>query len=471
MNTQIFPSFSILLVDDESAWLDSLSLSLERSAGITNIKLCQDSRLVMDILSKEDIGLVLLDLTMPHRTGPELLKEISEHFPEIKVIILTGLNQVETAVSCMKLGAYDYFVKTEERLNMCVLHAINIIELQRENREIGSRLLDDSLKNPEAFNEIVTASKTMRSIFQYIESTAPSTQPILITGESGTGKELAARAVHNLSGRRGRLVCVNVAGLDDNMFADSLFGHSKGAYTGADGNRNGLIEEAALGTLFLDEIGDLSIPSQVKLLRVLNDGEFFPLGSDKPKRSSTRIIVATNQDLPSKMSSGQFRKDLYYRLQIHRILLPTLCQRKEDLPLLLEHFLGEAARELGKKKPTAPHELVRLLETYDFPGNVRELRSMVFDAVTRHKAGILSMDSFLEAMGQHEFVSPNSDGDFFKEGIFLSRIERLPTLEQALELLVDEALRRSDGNQSLAARLLGMTQSALNKRLKRIGKR
>jgi DNA-binding NtrC family response regulator len=469
MNGKLYPDFCILLVDDETVWLDSLSITLERNAGITNTLLCSDSRQVMDILSGRRVRLVILDLTMPHLSGQELLGMISEQYPEIMVIILSGINQLQTAINCIKLGAFDYFVKTDDidRLMTGVLHAIRIIEMQAENLAIRNRLLSDSLEHPEAFSGIITINKTMRSIFQYIESIALSMQPILITGESGVGKELIARAVHELSNCSGPMICVNVAGLDENMFADTLFGHVKGAYTGADTPRNGLIEEAAQGVLFLDEIGDLCVNSQLKLLRILHDGEYFQIGSDKPKRSTARIVLATNQDLSVKIASGQFRKDLYYRIQIHKAHIPPLRERKEDIPLLLGHFLDKAAIELGKKKVTAPKELVSLLETYNFPGNIRELISMVFDAVTRHKSGVLSMDSFIAAMGRldvsaaaHIVVPP---GD---ENIF-SGLQTLPTSGQIVELLVEEALRRTKGNQSQAARMLGISQSALNKRLRR----
>jgi DNA-binding NtrC family response regulator len=468
MSAQNYPAFGVLLVDDEPGWLDSLSLTLERSAGITNTILCADSRKVMDILSRQQVGIVILDLTMPHLSGQELLRLIGEQHPEIVVVVISGMNQIETAVSCMKHGAFDYFVKTEEsdRLISGVLRAIRMVEMQRENREVSRRLLADSLEHPEAFKDIISSGKAMRSIFQYSESIALSSQPILITGESGVGKELAARAIHRLSGRTGPLVCVNVAGLDDSMFADTLFGHVKGAYTGADAPRRGLIEEAAQGTLFLDEIADLSVASQVKLLRMLQDGEFFPLGSDKPKRSNARVIVATNQDFSAKMSSGQFRKDLYYRLQIHKLHIPPLRERKEDLPVLLEHFLEEAARELGKKQPTAPKELVPLLETYNFPGNIRELKSMIFDAVTRHTGGILSMISFMKAIGHLEFSQKPEKHETELMNIF-GRLERLPSPEETAIMLIKEAMKRSKGNQSLAARLLGISQSALNKRLRR----
>lgn len=469
MSERVYPAFGVLLVDDEPAWLDSLSLSLERIAGITNTILCEDSRQVMDIISRRKVGLVMLDLTMPHVTGQELLKLIAEEHPEIVVIVLTGMNQLETAVRCMKLGAFDYFVKTmeEDHLVTGVLHAIRMVELQRENREMGNRLLDGSLEHPEAFAKIITASQAMHSIFLYIESVAKSTQPMLITGKSGVGKELVAQVSHDISGRKGSMVCINMAGLDDSVFADTLFGHVKGAYTGADTHRNGMIEEAAQGTLFLDEIGDLSISSQVKLLRILNDGEYFPLGSDKPKRLQARVIVATNQDLSAKMAVGQFRKDLYYRLQTHKVDIPPLCERKEDLPLLVDHFLENVAKDLGKKKPTAPKELVPLLETYSFPGNIRELRSMIYDAVSQHRSGILSLDSFLKAMGGQKPFSVAVGRAVADEDNIYSRVNKLPTFNRALQLLVEEAMKRAKGNQSLAARLLGISQSALNKRLKR----
>ncbi|MBF0560253.1 MAG: sigma-54-dependent Fis family transcriptional regulator, partial [Nitrospirae bacterium] len=448
MSQKRYPAFSVLLVDDEPTWLDSLNLSLERGAGITNTLLCEDSREVMDILSRHNIGLVLLDLTMPYLTGRELLRLISEHHPEIEVIILTGINQLETAIDCMKLGAFDYFVKTEEvdRIITGVLHAIRMIEMQRENQSISARLLSGDLAHPEAFSDIITTNRTMRSICQYIESIAVSMQPILISGESGVGKELAMRAIHKLSGHIGPLVCVNVAGLDDSVFADTLFGHIKGAYTGADVARKGMIEEAAEGTLFLDEIGDLSVSSQVKLLRVLHDGEYFPLGSDRSKRSKARVVVATNQDLSAKMRTGQFRKDLFYRLQIHKLHIPPLRERKEDLPLLLENFIDEASKELGKKKPAAPKELLYLLETYNFPGNIRELRAMVFDAVTRHKSGVLSIDTFSKAMGLQDYSIIRDEGRPTDNDNIFGSLDVLPKPEQAVNLLIDEALKRAKGN-------------------------
>ena len=460
----LYPSITVLLVDDEPAWLRSLGMTLEGPGGISNLLLCQDSREVMGLLAEGCIGLVLLDLTMPHISGEELLARIVEEHPEVAVIVVSGMNQVETAVRCVKRGAFDYFVKTveEDRLVEGVHRAVRMLELERENSAMRRRLLSRRLDHPEAFSDIVTADSGMRSIFQYLESVAESLQPVLITGESGTGKELFARALHVLSGRQGALVPVNVAGLDDNIFADTLFGHLRGAFTGAGSDRGGMVEAAAGGTLFLDEIGDLSLASQVKLLRLLQEGEFYPLGSDRPKQSRARIVVATNQDLSARQAGGAFRNDLFFRLRTHHVHIPPLRERAGDLLLLLDHFLEEAARELGKKKPTPPPELSVLLSTYSFPGNIRELRAMVYDAVSAHQGRILSMEAFRRAIGRTPREVKQSRE---KSSLFASASE-LPTLSEAMELLIDEAMDRAEGNQSIASRLLGISQPALSKRLK-----
>jgi transcriptional regulator with PAS, ATPase and Fis domain len=259
-------------------------------------------------------------------------------------------------------------------------------------------------------------------------------------------------------------VAVNVAGLDDNMFSDSLFGHKKGAYTGATESRKGFLQQASGGTILLDEIGDLTAVSQVKLLRLLETREFYPLGSDLAMISNARIVVATNKNLREAVGSGEFRKDLYYRLSAHEVRLPALRERKGDLPLLLEHFMEEASQRLSKKKLAVPSELIPFLETYDFPGNIRELRSMIFDAVSRQSEKMLSLKSFREAMGRDaQMVSAQQQDELvvFKE--------RLPTLSQVQELLIEEAMKRAKGVKSTAAMLLGVTPQALGKRLGRKG--
>lgn len=466
MTESLYPHFKVLLVDDEPAWLRSVTLTLAR-AGITNTLTCQESRQIMDILSGHQIGLILLDLTMPHLAGEELLALIAEQHPEVTTIVVSGMNQVETAVRCMRLGAFDYFVKTveEDRLVQGVMRAIRMHELQREHRAMADRLLSGNLRHPEAFSGIVSIDRGMHAIFSYIEAVAHSPQPLLITGESGVGKELVARVAHRLGGSNGALVAVNVASLDDNVFADTLFGHVRGAFTGADQPRRGMVEEAAEGTLFLDEIGDLSIASQVKLLRLLQEGEYFPLGSDRPKRLRARIIVATHQNLAARQAAGEFRRDLYYRLRTHRIHVPPLRERLGDIPLLVDHFLDLTARELGKKRPTPPRELLQLLSSYHFPGNVRELKAMIFDAVSVHRERVLSLDTFINAIGstaaELAATTPLLNANPFHE------MERLPTINDSVELLIAEAMERADGNQTIAARLLGISQPALSKRFSR----
>lgn len=462
----LHPSFQVLLVDDEPAWLRSLSLTLER-AGISNIASCQDSRKVLPLLEKGQVGLILLDLTMPGYSGEELLEIISERYPDIMVIIISGMNELDTAVRCIKKGAVDYFVKTDmqEHITKGVLRAISSHEMKLVAKGMGQRLLSNKLEHPEAFDEIITCSNSMFSLFKYMESVAISSQPVLVTGESGVGKELVARAIHTLSERRGKRISLNVAGLDTTSFSDTLFGHHRGAFTGAHSTRPGLIEQARGGSLFLDEIGDLDLQSQVKLLRLLQEGEYFPLGSDRPKNAQTRIIAATHQDLQKKVQEGRFRKDLYYRLCIHNVHIPPLRERKGDIPLLLDKFLQDAATEMGKKKPTVPPELLTHLKNYSFPGNVRELQGMVYDAVSTHKSHVLSMQSFLQAM--HADAELHTEDSTEPPEPF-AQFEDLPSIAECTVMLIKEAMKRADDNQTLASRMLGISQPALSKRLKQL---
>jgi DNA-binding NtrC family response regulator len=469
MTESTYPHFPVMMVDDEAQAITSFEMAL-RSANMNNFIRCHDSRDVMPLLSSQEIEVMLLDLRMPHISGEELLPMITADYPEIPVVVITGSNDVDTAVKCMQHGAFDYMVKPVEKSRLIggVRRAVELRELQRENQLLKAHVLSGKLETPEAFSEIVTVSAGMRSIFQYIEAIASSPRPALITGETGVGKELIAKAVHTLSHRAGAFVPVNVAGLDDHVFADTLFGHKKGAFTDAREARSGLIRQAASGTLFLDEIGDLSTTSQVKLLRLLQEGEFFPLGSDVAKRSDARIVVATNQDLDALQSSGQFRKDLYYRLCDHQIHIPPLRHRREDLAVLVAHFLEKAAKALSKTKPTPPEELVTLLSTYHFPGNIRELESMIFDAVSSHTSGKLSMDAFKAHISKkHPISTLDSAGSIPPKGTLVNFSDQLPTLKQIEQMLIDEAMKRSNSNQSIAALSLGISRQALNKRLKK----
>jgi DNA-binding NtrC family response regulator len=349
-----------------------------------------------------------------------------------------------------------------------VKRAIEIRELQRENRLLKAHVLSDQLQHPEAFSEIITNSPIMRAIFQYIEAISMSPQSVLITGETGTGKELVARTIHTLSNRKGNFVPVNVAGLDDNVFADTLFGHKKGAFTGADQARSGLIEQASGGMLFLDEIGDISPISQVKLLRLLQDGEFFPLGSDIVKHSDARVVVATNQNLQTLQESGKFRKDLYYRLRAHHIHLPPLRDRKDDLPILVNHFLEKASKTLGKEKPIFPVELFSFLATYPFPGNIRELESMIFDAVTSCKSERLSLEPFRLYFRQSE---PIDETKVSAQSMAASTLkEKIDTISHMTEKqMIIDALNKTNQNRTKAAELLGISRRTLQNKIKEYG--
>ncbi|MEZ4599807.1 MAG: sigma-54 dependent transcriptional regulator [Syntrophotaleaceae bacterium] len=470
MNPMQYPEEPVLLVDDEPAWLRSLSFTLKKEAGIRNVIRCDDSLKVKELLSTLKFSLVLIDLNMPGLSGEELLGMIVRDHPEVPVIVVSGVNQVETAVRCMRHGARDYFIKSEEieRLIASIHRNLEFRSLQQENTRLKERVLQDRLENPGAFESIITGSRKMRAVFKYMEAVAPSPEPLLITGESGVGKELIARAMHDLRGGNGPWVAVNVAGLDDNIFSDTLFGHAKGAFTGADQVRSGMIAQAAVGTLFLDEIGDLSSVSQIKLLRLLQEKEFFPLGSDRPLKLQARIVVGTNVDLLEKLDAGAFRKDLYFRLCAHHIHVPPLRERPEDLPLLLHHFIREAARALGKKRPTPPRELPNLLSTYSFPGNIRELRAMVFDAVSLNDSGILSMEPFKKALlSAHGGSTPRSGDHRMLEKKIVRFSEQLPTMGECIDSLIEEAMKRAQGNQTLAAGMLGISRQALGKRLKK----
>ena len=482
---------NVLVVDDTPQNLDLLSEILT-SDGF-DVRPAKSGGLAL--LSARTIlpDLILLDIMMPDMDGYEVCRRLKkdEQLRDVPVIFISAMEDVVDRVQAFEIGGVDFISKpfhAEEvlarvRIHLSLRRAQIKLEKQKIQleREIAERekseheltriqehlscFLEKKLMFPEVFKKLVCRSDKMQTIFQYVEALACSSEPVLITGESGVSKELVAKAVHDVSRCKGAWVPVNVAGLDDNVFSDTLFGHVKGAFTGADRERAGMVEKAAGGTLFLDEIGDLSPLSQIKLLRLLQEKEFMPLGSDKVINVTARIVVATNVDLDLKQKSGAFRKDLYFRLCTHHVEIPPLRERPEDIPVLLEHLLVEAATQMGKNKPTPPPELSLLLSTYPFPGNIRELRSMVFNAVSMHNSKKLSMESFNKAMG----LSPNEQ--VTQEDVYDDRLltfhERLPTLKKAATLLVKEAVRRTKGNQSMAARLLGITQPALSSRLRK----
>lgn len=467
MKNQTKPALPILLIDDDANTLRLMAMNL-RLSGLNNIVTFESGADALEWIQENKFIVVVLDIIMPGKTGADVLSEIREIHPEVPVIMVSGLNDIETAISCMKKGARDYIVKPveSERLIASVTNAIEFYELQCSYLQLSRSLLSDTLENPDAFAGIKTNNDHMHKLFRYCEAISRTPYPVLITGETGTGKELFARAIHKVSGVHGEFVAVNVAGLDDVAFSDSLFGHMKGAYTGADTVRTGFVETAADGTLFLDEIGDLSLHSQVRLLRLLQEGEYMPLGTDTVHKSSCRILAATNQKLETLSGeNGTFRSDLYYRLGTHQIIIPPLRERKEDLQPLLEWFLETTSEELKCKKPTYPPELLQLLSVYSFPGNVREFEGMVREAIINHRGGILSTGTFRKVINQNE--CPVSADISTESDACVTFFDKLPTLQQIEDALIHEAHKRAGGNQSVAASLIGITRQAFSYHLKK----
>ena len=459
----------LLIIDDEVDFRESIALYF-LDAGFTVFE-ASNGREGLGVFDRERPDIVFTDLRMPVMDGFEVIAELTVSSPETPIIVISGVGLVKEVIHAIRLGARDYLVKPildMDALKLVLMRALRENTLLKEIDSLKEKLLRGHLSHQEAFASIRTQDPSMIALMQYLEAIAPSSEPVLITGETGTGKELLAQAVHKISGRGGSFVPVNVSGLDDQMFTDTLFGHVKGAFSGADQRRGGLLAQADGGTIFLDEIGDLCESSQIKLLRLLQEREFYPLGSDIPSRTDARVVAATNRDLRSLVQKGAFRQDLYYRLFAHQIKIPPLRERGGDLALLLDYFLEDAAKAFGKKKPTCPPELGSYLAACGFPGNVRELRAMVFDAVARHSHGVLSMVSFREAIGS-EFKAKPPACDTTKRSVVLRYCdeERMPTLDEAESVLIEQALDLAHGNQGVAATYLGISRNALNKKITR----
>lgn len=461
---------SVLIIDDDHNLCKTLA-DILRLEGFDPITAGNGSE-GLALLRAHPVHIVLIDLGLPDVSGVALLARVRSDYPSTQAIILTGNTTIETAIECMKEGACDYLIKPMdgERLIASIRRAVELRSLHDEVISLKQSPLPDKLTNEADFAPIITGNKLMREIFRYIEVIAVSRQPVLITGETGVGKELYARTIHKVSKCPGAFVAVNVAGLDDLTFSDTLFGHKKGSYTGADRNREGLVGKAAEGTLFLDEIGDLAESSQIKLLRLIQEQEYYCLGSDTPIKSSARLLIATNRDLKLLMAKGPFRKDLYYRLCTHQICIPPLRDRLDDIPLLLDHFIKIAARSMGRTIPSYPQELITLLSTYEFPGNVRELQAMVFDTVARNSSRKLSLEGF-KSIIKREREDTSISPDMTQPGEFNAAsgisFTRFPTLKEAEAELINRALELAKGNQGVAASLLGVSRQALNNRLRR----
>jgi DNA-binding NtrC family response regulator len=459
------PSRKILLVDDDEAFLHIMGRALQ-AGDCGEVVPCRDPRELPRLLEQHVFGAVILDLNMPHFSGEDLLIQLVDEIPDTPVLMVTGMNQAETVVRCIKAGAFDYLVKPVEfeKIVAVASKALRYHGVLVENRRLRQRILPSELQQSQTFSRLITRAPAMINLFRYLEAVAQSPEPVLIVGETGTGKELVAEAVHMASGRPGPLVPVNIAGLDATAFTDTLFGHRKGSFTGADRDREGLVAKAADGTLFLDEIGSMHFENQIKLLRLIQEGEYMPLGADTAGRSRCRIVAATHVDLDRAMRAGIFRPDLFHRLHIHMARIPPLRERIEDIPLLVEHFLEEAAALFAKPKPAIPVELYDHLACYEFPGNVRELRAMTLDAVASHGRGVMSLGSFLRHIDlsrRQGSIHATPLGPCGTQPLAFGSV--LPTLDEATRLLFMEALNRTRGNQKAAAALVGVSRRTMNR--------
>jgi len=454
------PPSWVLVVDDDIDALRSTEFAL-LSSGIESVHTCADARQVDEVLAARDVAVVILDLAMPHVRGEVVLASIVGRDADLPVIVVTGEGEVESAVRCMKLGATDFLVKPvdSDRLIATVLQAREQRALRYQNKRLREGYLADRVEAPEAFSELVTVHPKMLRIFGYLDAISRSSDPVLVRGETGTGKELLARSLHVASGRPGRFVAVNVAAIERPMIDAALFGHERGAFTGADKEREGFLANADGGTLFLDEIGDLTDECQVKLLRVIQEREYYPVGSTRRREMRARIVAATLKD------RSELRQDLVHRLETHRVVVPPLRERLSDLGVLVDHLLDVASAKFGKKKPTVPSELFGYLENYSFPGNVRELRNMVFDAVAQHHHGVLSMSAFLDRILPSEGSSDEQRPTARPEEIIFPH--PLPRLDEVIDAAIAEALRRTGGNHSAAARFLGVARQTIGRRAPR----
>lgn len=462
-----YPKYPILLVDDEDDILETYKNTL-RSHGFNNFIFCNDSREVASIVDKNHISMIILDLLMPYLSGREILLKLKENNPHIPVIVVTGSTSIDTAVKCMQNGASDYIVKPieESRFISSIKKCTEIYDLEDELNLLRQTMLSREIKNPKAFISIVTINDSLKSIFRYIEAIAESSKSVLITGESGVGKELIAKAIHSLSKRDGNFVSVNIAGLEENVFTDTLFGHKKGAFTGAEKDRKGLIEEAHGGTLFLDEIGDININSQMKLFRLLQEREYYKIGSDIKRTSFARIITATSLDLQSKCNDGSFRQELYYRLNSHHIHIPPLRERTEDIPILIDHFVKSACEQMNKEIPLIPGHVYEMLGNYHFPGNIRELQNIITNAVSFIDESNILPHFTIEEYLQKQNFSANPDSNKTPSVLkVVTNTGQLPTIKCVEKFLIISALKKTNGKQAEAAQILGMSQPTMSRRM------
>jgi len=446
----------VLVVDDDEGLLLSIKATLV-SAGLPEPALVSDSRRVIELLRLHHFQLVLLDLMMPFLGGMEVLQQIKEEWPETDCVIVSAMDDVATAVRAMSSGACDYLVKplNSEKLVALVQSHLERYRLRDELTRLGRKKIFANLKNPEAFSRIIAEDESMALVFHQVEAVAGTDYSVVINGESGTGKEMMARVIHQLSRRSGApFYAVNMASFSKTLFEDEFFGHAKGAYTDAGGERRGFFEAANGGTLFLDEITELDPSLQAKLLRVIEEREFYRLGSTEVRNVDVRIIAATNRDIADEIIKGRFRADLFYRINTYNIKIPPLRERRKDILPLARHFLKLHAGANKKKITGLEPELSERLLGCTFPGNVRELENIIAGAVLLEKRKRLSLDSARTLLPY--------------EGPERRRSVELLTLEELERRHIERVLEATGGNRPRAARILGINVSTIYRKLEKL---
>lgn len=464
----------LLVVDDEPSMREFLEIMLAHDG--YQVSTASDGDAAYKIYRQEEPDLVLTDVKMPGMNGLDLIKQIHSLDPAVPIIAITAYACTDDALRAVKEGAYDYVSKPFEidDLRIIIRNALETRRLRRENMELRR-----SIEGKSRFAEIIGKSARMAEIFNLIYTVAPSKAGVLIIGESGTGKELIAKAIHDHSPRCDKpFVTVNCSAIPETLLESEMFGHIKGSFTGAVSNKPGLVETAHTGTLFLDEVGEIPLAIQAKLLRFLQEREIRRVGGTDHKNIDVRIIAATNKRLEEEMERGNFREDLYYRLNVIRILLPPLREREEDIPLLVDHFLRKFSAEQGKRMTKVSALAMQVLCEYHYPGNVRELENIIERCVTLEQSDQITAETLpkklIESCGHPNPVSGmavpmegndlNYTLDIPKEGIDLNYI-----LDEIERKLVTRALEISNGTRSTAAKLLGITVRTLRYRMVKFG--
>ena len=443
-------TLTMLVADDDATHREVLRTLLEEWGYA--VREAVDGEHAVALCREQSFDLVLMDVRMPKKSGLEALKEIKVHNPAVPVLIMTAFSDVAAAVEAIKSGAYDYLTKPLdfEKLKVVLRNVFAHVGLIRENATLSR-----SLAATEAQTGMVGRSESMRALWEMVRTIAPTDATVLITGESGTGKELVAKAVHAAGRRaRGPFVAVNCAALTESLLASELFGHEKGAFTGADKKHEGHFLKADGGTIFLDEIGEMPLSMQVKLLRVIQEREVLSVGGNKAVPVDVRIIAATNRDLAREVAAGTFREDLYYRLNVVTLALPPLRERADDIPLLAQYFMARFADKNNKKiKGFTPGAMDRLVR-YAWPGNVRELENVI------ERASILLLGEHISERELPERFAP-ARGDALTDALTTD----CPTLEDVERAVILKTLKRFGGNKTEAAKALGITRKTLHAKL------